>query len=43
MFIVHGHATREYEVSHVVLEMGLKSVILKEEINRGIADTDREA
>ncbi len=47
VFIVHGHAGREYEVSHVVLEMGLKSVILKEEINRGsptlIEKLEREA
>jgi predicted nucleotide-binding protein len=47
VFIVHGHAGREYEVAHVVHDMGLKSVILKEEINRGsptlIEKLEREA
>lgn len=35
VFIVHGHAQREYEVAHVIGEFGAKPVILKEEINKG--------
>jgi predicted nucleotide-binding protein len=35
VFIVHGHAAREHEVGLVVAELGLKPVILKNELHRG--------
>jgi predicted nucleotide-binding protein len=47
VFIVHGHAGREYEVAHVIGEFGAKPVILKDELNLGsptlIEKLEREA
>lgn len=47
VFIVHGHAGREYEVAHVVGELGPNTIILKDELNKGsptlIQKLEREA